>query len=304
MLVALVGTARADPAPPIDWDATAPAPSLPSLAAPGTLYLLDASGARPSCVAWRVEPDEQHRGRLNGDGVWFEFHSSGAVLELTHVQHFTGAVPPWQPLRAYYRDAGATCDLAWNASERDGVIDLGGPRWFRSQAACTAAIAHRAPVATDLSPCLPALPTTPREAAATRRRFAHVLAHGGALYEPERCTAVHVDSDAAAGDTLGGVFERLQNEDADCRYWIREQYELTGDRLVLASDGLRTEKKRASCRDAGSYVTSDAHDEPVAFGAGVIAHGAARFYLTRDACRADAATRKARARWFAAPPPP
>ena len=91
MLVALVATARADPAPPIDWNATAPAPSLPSLAAPGTLYLLDASGA---------------------------------VLELTHVHRFTGAVPPWQPLRASYRDAGATCALSWSATESDGVIDL------------------------------------------------------------------------------------------------------------------------------------------------------------------------------------
>ena len=32
-------------------------------------------------------------------------------------------------------------------------------------------------------------------------------------------------------------------------------------------------------------MTSDAHDEPVAFGAGVVAHGGALYYMSRDVRR-------------------
>lgn len=150
---------------------------------PGTLFVLALHGTTPTCDPWSITPTT-----LTSDGVTVDAHVAGdeLVFEGIHRGELT-----------------ATCTSELPLHENSDGFDVGGARWFRTRAACQAAVRRHAHVAMrwpcDIDDDAPADPVP-----ATKRRFDAVLAYGGILYAEGACNRVRFEARKTTASSIEG----------------------------------------------------------------------------------------------------
>ena len=154
----------ADTVPIAAEDPSPAASELPTFGKPGELYALTVDRGAPSCERWAIDSD--------------------AHQLFTPTQTLTYAIAG-HSLNVSRGD----CKASFAITEAADAITANRSTWFRTSAACQAAITAHARVATEV-PC--PLELVAADPATVRTTFATIAAKGGVMYDadPRGCVAV------------------------------------------------------------------------------------------------------------------
>lgn len=301
-------------APPPVEAAAAPAPALPTFARAGELFILTAEHG-PRCDAWTIDPAAGTLASTATVGPktierTIDYRVEGTTLLLEGTAHrelIGGEVED--------EETSTACGEQSMSEAEDALVLASGARWFRSRAACDAAIASHARVATEL--CMPleigTAEYTPHEP--TRRRFHRLLARGGTLYSVvdgprgDVCKAVRVRPERSllGPRVLEGSFRWRVVRDDGVKGWGSAGYRLDLDaELGPEDDGYRHGPMTllgggATFADGSGYGVGCADFATPVYREDVVEVDAP-MYLTAKACKAAIARDAEAARWL--PPLP
>ena len=211
--------------------------ALPTLAQPGTLYMLEVHGANPQCDAWTVDPA---RHVLISTGAHatttIAFRVAAGAIALTGIERRVGAS---------MTTGACTSGNSGAAYEQPDAVVYEGARWFRSRQACAAAIDRYARVAM-MWPC----EIDDRAAVTrTRARFEKLLARGGIGFEPDRCAPIRFDATPHA-NRIEGTLSFARSDDGVVG---RSSYA-----YALTPDEARLEVRWHDCDAAAGEACPDA----------------------------------------------
>jgi hypothetical protein len=173
--------------------------ALPTFEKPGQLFLLMFDGTKPRCQVWNVDAENHEltaKAGATATSMTYRIHGTKLFLD---------------DLRRIDADGeqSTTCSENHDVKEEADALVVDGAKWFRSVAACDAAIAAHARVATMLSCEMNWVPSE-KEAAAARPKFEKILGRGGTMYsivespKGDICQRVKFSPSKRTGEMLEG----------------------------------------------------------------------------------------------------